>query len=90
MARYAGDPALRQHLADKLRAIGHDAGATEVEGLPSLDADGAGVPSWDPVVFAALLTPEELREAEAKGLDIRTTRVDNEDENFPMYRPPGV
>jgi hypothetical protein len=42
------------------------------------------------VVFAALLTPEELREAEAKGLDIRTTRVDNEDENFPMYRPPGV
>lgn len=89
MARYATDPGVREHLAKKLRSVGDEAGAREVELGDPGSLTGSGDHSWDPVVFATLLTPKELRDAEAKGLEIRALPTD-EDDSFPMYRPPGV
>ncbi len=91
MARYSTDPGIRAHLALKLRAVGDEDGALEVERGDFGTLSGSG-DLWDPVVFATLLTPEELREAEEKGLEIRVSEEGEEggDDSLPMYRPPGV
>lgn len=86
MAQYARDPDFREYLAHLLRLLG------DKEGAETLIAWSASLPSpedigWDPVVFAALLTPDELREAEQKGLDLKAHRP-AEDDEFPYYFPP--
>ncbi len=87
MAQYVTDPAFRGFLAEKLRELDDDEGARRIESQPA--SDGESRPqqvTWDPVVFAALLTPEELAEAKAEGLDIRTARPASEDD-LPLFRP---
>jgi hypothetical protein len=86
MAQYTSNPELRVHLAVTLREMDDAAGADAVEaGGPGFAAGGG---SWDPVVFATLLTPEELKEAEAKGIEIRSSHLP--DDTLPtLYGPEG-
>ncbi|MEX2526736.1 MAG: hypothetical protein WEA09_03795 [Gemmatimonadota bacterium] len=85
MAQYARDDGFREYLAHLLRLLG------DKQGAETLSAWAASLPSpeeigWDPVVFAALLTPDELREAEAQGLNLKDHR--RPDDDFPYYFPP--
>lgn len=86
MSQYVQDPGFRRVLADKLTELGDlDGARTVAEGreegiLPSQ----AG---WDPVVFAALLTPSELKDARDKGLELKAEGKAGEEDDFFLYRP---
>lgn len=87
MAQYVEDPPFRSHLSRRLEELGDADGARTIDAEPGRsDSPGVRGVTWDPVVFAALLTPEELSEARAKGLDIRTPPPTRDDE-LPLYRP---
>ncbi len=69
MAQYVDRPDFREFLADKLMALGAaDAAARVRAGKAAADVRDAG---WTPVVYAAMLTPEELRQAVDEGLEIK-------------------
>jgi tetratricopeptide (TPR) repeat protein len=85
MAQYAGDPDFRAHLTRYLRKLGDADGAKVLEAwseaLPRPEEIG-----WDPVVFAALLTPYELRAARKQGLVLPEASAQDDDE-LPLYWP---
>jgi tetratricopeptide (TPR) repeat protein len=85
MAQYAGDPDFRAYLTRNLRKLGDADGATVLEAwsetLPRPEEIG-----WDPVVFAALLTPYELRAAKEQGLVLPEASAQDDDE-LPLYWP---
>ena len=69
MAQYVDRPDFREFLAEKLTELGAKEIAEKVsQGEASADVRSAG---WTPVVFAALLTPEELRRAADKGVELQ-------------------
>ncbi len=77
MAQYVDRPDFREFLADKLSALGADNAAALVRaGKATTDIKDAG---WTPVVYAAMLTPEELRQAAAEGVEIKAPVDDKSD-----------
>jgi tetratricopeptide (TPR) repeat protein len=69
MAQYVDRPDFREFLAEKLAELGATEAAGKVrEGEASADVRSAG---WTPVVFAALLTPDELRQAADRGVELQ-------------------
>jgi tetratricopeptide (TPR) repeat protein len=77
MAQYVDRSDFRDFLADKLDELGDsDAAARVREGMASEDMRSAG---WAPVVFAAMLTPEELRQALSEGVDIQAPASSGQD-----------
>lgn len=80
MAQYVDRPEFRDFLAQKLTELGAPQAATRVrEGKASADVCAAG---WAPVVYAAMLTPEELREAANQGLEIKAPIDDKVDRSL--------
>ena len=68
MAQYVDREDFRHFLAGKLIDLGDKDAAERVrEGKAEERVRAAG---WSPVVFAAMLTPEELRQAASEGLEI--------------------
>jgi tetratricopeptide (TPR) repeat protein len=68
MARYVNRPDFRTFLADKLEELDDSEAAVRVrEGQAKDELSFAG---WAPVVFAAMLTPEEIRRALSEGVEI--------------------
>lgn len=84
MAQYARDGGLRSYIATQLRELGDSEGAGVLEAwsetVPTPEQIG-----WDPVVFAALLTPDELRQAHELGIALEAPQADEED--LPLYWP---
>ena len=69
MAQYVDRPEFRDFLAEKLKELGDDEAADRVrEGKA---AEGVRAAGWTPVVFAAMLTPDELRKAATEGFEIK-------------------
>ncbi len=69
MAQYVDRPEFRDFLTDKLVELGdHEAAERVREGKA---AEGVRAAGWTPVVFAAMLTPEELRRAATEGFEIK-------------------
>lgn len=69
MAQYVDRPEFRSFLAEKLEQLGDSTAAERVrEGRATEAVRAAG---WTPVVFAALLTPDELRRAADMGVEIQ-------------------
>jgi tetratricopeptide (TPR) repeat protein len=69
MAQYVDRPEFRAFLVGKLVELGdEDAGQRVREGKAIDSVRAAG---WTPVVFAAMLTPEELRRAAETGFEIK-------------------
>lgn len=87
MGQCVADSSFRRHLAGRLRELDDEEGATAIEQevLPGTLPTPAEI-GWNPVVFAALLTPEELEEAKRSNLDLRSPTFPQEDD-FPIYRP---
>lgn len=80
MAQYVDRPPFREFLAQKLEALGDGAAARRVrEGKASDRVRSAG---WAPVVFAAMLTPEELRLAIEKGVEIKAPTDESGGDRF--------
>ncbi len=80
MAQYVERPEFRGFLAEKLTELGAPDAAIRVrQGKAIADVRSAG---WTPVVYAAMLTPEELREAAAQGLEIKAPTDDKADRSL--------
>lgn len=86
MARYVVDAELRMHLARTLEALGDQEGASQLRqaGSDGLPPERVG---WDPIVFAALLTPDELDRARRRGLELSPPARGDAEDDFVMYRP---
>ena len=69
MAQYVDQDDFRAFLAEKLEDLGDKNAAERVEAGQAIE--GVRAAGWTPVVFAAMLTPEELRTASAKGVEIK-------------------
>ncbi|MGD2217062.1 MAG: hypothetical protein PVJ64_09905 [Gemmatimonadales bacterium] len=69
MAQYVDRPEFRDFLAEKLAQLSDEEAAERVR--ESKAADGVRAAGWTPVVFAAMLTPEELRRAANEGHEIK-------------------
>ncbi len=67
MARYVGRRSFREFLADRLQQLGETEAADQIRA--TADEGGYAI-SWNPIVFFALLTPEELRRAAEEGIEI--------------------
>ncbi len=79
MAQYVDRPEFREFLAEKLKALGApDVAARVRAGQATADVRDAG---WTPVVYAAMLTPEELRQATDDGLEIKAP-IDDKSDRF--------
>jgi len=69
MAQYVERPEFRRFLAEKLVELDDQEAADRVrEGKA---AEGVRAAGWTPVVFAAMLTPDELRRAAETGFEIK-------------------
>jgi len=69
MAQYVDQSDFREFLAEQLIDLGDKDAADRVrEGNAEARVRAAG---WSPVVFAAMLTPEELRQAATDGVEIQ-------------------
>ncbi len=80
MAQYVERPEFRSFLAGKLVELGDEEAAERVsEGRAS---DGVRAAGWAPVVFAAMLTPEELRRAAETGFEIKAPTGDVHADEF--------
>jgi len=88
MARYVRDAELRTHLARTLEALGDEEGSAQLAEAVSdgLLPERAG---WDPIVFAALLTPDELDRARKRGLQLRPPAPGDGDDDLVLYWPTG-
>jgi len=87
MAQYVDRPDFREFLAEKLDELGDAEAAEQVRtGEASENVRTAG---WTPVVFAAMLTPEELRTAVEKGVDIKapTDQVGSDEFDALLFDP---
>lgn len=87
MAQYVDRPEFREFLAEKLTELGDEEAAKRVrEGKAT---DGVRAAGWTPVVFAAMLTPEELRRAADEGLEIKapTGEVGSEELDGLLFDP---
>lgn len=90
MGQYVNEDEFREVLAGFLDDLGDEDGARMVRDR----AEDAEFPTpeevgWDPVVFAALLTPDELRDARRKGLELKVDPGAGDDDDFFLYRPDG-
>lgn len=83
MARYVGHRDFREFLARHLLELGDRDGAARVQ---ALEDEVSREISWNPIVFAALLTPEELRRAAQQGVDLQAPRRDDAIDRF-MIQP---
>lgn len=91
MGAYVRDEPFVQFLAAKLRELGDPGGARAVlEDRGTEEGLSPEVVGWDPIVFAALLTPDELEQAKRKGLDLKEKIPRKREEDFPIYRPPNI
>lgn len=71
MTRYVGQRRFREFLADQLETLSDYAEAERIR----VNADAPGRPiSWNPIVFFALLTPDELRRAAEEGIEVEAPR----------------
>jgi tetratricopeptide (TPR) repeat protein len=76
MGQYVERPDFREFLGDKLMELGDEEAARRVrEGKASESVRAAG---WTPVVFAAMLTPDELRRAVERGVEIKAPTDEEE------------
>jgi tetratricopeptide (TPR) repeat protein len=80
MAQYVDRPAFRGFLAEKLEALGDAAAAKRVREGSAVD--GVRAAGWAPVVFAAMLTPEELRQAVERGVEIKAPTDETAADSF--------
>lgn len=79
MAQYVDRGEFREFLAERLAELGDSTAAEQVrEGRASQGVMASG---WTPVVFAAMLTPEELQQAIDEGIQIKAPTAKG---------PPGV
>lgn len=82
MARYAGQRQFRLFLADCLEALDDLSGAERVR----TTADEPGRPvSWNPIVFAALLSPDELRRAAEQGIELEAPRREDAIDRYMIH-----
>lgn len=82
MARYVGQRQFRIFLADRLEEMGDLSGAERVR----VAADEPGRPiSWNPIVFAALLTADELRRAAEAGVELEAPRREDLIDRFMIH-----
>jgi tetratricopeptide (TPR) repeat protein len=80
MAQYVDRPEFREFLAEKLDELDAGKAAERVrEGRASEDVRAAG---WTPVVFAAMLTPDDLRTATDKGVEIQAPTEKTRPDHF--------
>jgi tetratricopeptide (TPR) repeat protein len=97
MGQYVEDDDFRAFLAGKISELGDEEAATRVrEGRASEGVKAAG---WSAVIFAAMLTPEELRRAADEGVELRAPAGEVTGDNFDSLlidlepgsskRPPG-
>lgn len=83
MAQYVDRADFREFLAEKLEELDDTEGAARVRnGAASDKVRAAG---WEAVVFAALLTPDELRRAIEEGVDIRAPTREGRGEPADFY-----
>ena len=80
MAQFVERDDFRDFLADKISQLGDDRAAKRVrEGRAKEGVRAAG---WSAVVFAAMLTPEELRHAADAGVELRAPTGEVVADNF--------
>jgi hypothetical protein len=80
MAQYVDREDFRDFLAGKIAQLGDEAAADRVRrGSAQEGVKSAG---WSAVVFAAMLTPEELRSAADSGVDLRAPAGEGGGDNF--------
>jgi tetratricopeptide (TPR) repeat protein len=80
MGQYVEDDDFRAFLAGKISELGDEEAATRVrEGRASEGVKAAG---WSAVIFAAMLTPEELRRAADEGVELRAPAGEVTGDNF--------
>lgn len=90
MAQYIDRPEFRDFLAEKLAELGDPEAADRVrEGKA---AEGVRAAGWTPVVFAAMLTPDELRRAATEGFEIKapTGEVGGDEFESLLFDPEGA
>lgn len=80
MAQFVDRPEFRHFLADKLAELGDHAAADSVRQGHAKDAVRSA--GWSAVVFAAMLTPEEMRAATEQGVEIHPPAADAGSEEF--------
>lgn len=80
MAQYVEREDFRGFLADQLEELDEPEAAQRVREGHASDAVRAG--GWTPVVFAAMLTPEELRRAADRGVDLKAPGASEEGDEF--------
>lgn len=80
MAQFVEAGEFRDFLIAKIAELGYADAAERVRAnLPSESARTAG---WSAVVFAAMLTPEELRRATEEGVELKAPSADPASDNF--------
>ena len=80
MGQYVDSDDFRGFLAGKIEELGDEESAERVrEGRASEGVKAAG---WSAVVFAAMLTPEELRRAADEGVELRAPTGEVTTDNF--------
>ena len=80
MAQYVDRPEFRDFLADKLKELGDEEAARRVRSGEA--TEGVRAAGWTPVVFAAMLTPEELRRAADEGFEIKAPTAETGVDEF--------
>jgi tetratricopeptide (TPR) repeat protein len=83
MARYVGGRSFREFVADRLEELGDVTGAERTRATLDEPAEAIG---WNPIVFAALLSAEELRRAAEQGLELEAPRREDVIDRF-MIQP---
>jgi len=80
MAQYVDREDFRAFLADKIALLGDDEAAERVRSGTA--KEGVKTAGWSAVVFAAMLTPEELRSAADTGLELKAPAAEGGADNF--------
>lgn len=89
MGAYVRDEKFIEFLAQKLRELGDPNGATALlERRMTAESSSLEAAGWDPVVFAALLTPDELEQARRKGIDLAAKMPRPIDDELPILGSP--
>ncbi len=80
MAQFVDRDDFRDFLADKIAQLGDDRAAERVRG--GMAKESVRAAGWSAVVFAAMLTPEELRRAADAGVELRAPTGEVVADNF--------
>ncbi len=80
MAQYVDRSEFRNFLSDKLEQLGDEEAARRVRSGEA--TEGVRAAGWTPVVFAAMLTPEELRRAADEGFEIKAPTAETGVDEF--------